>query len=130
MKNAVEKPFNYPASCIAFGQGQGRFRIEKLPPMVQLSSLNAICCADVDGDGTTDLVLGEMSWLSAAVWKAGCQPGHVLLNKGRGRFEWLYPDRSGLQLDGQIRDIVPLKEGMRGFYYSSATMSIRFIPVS
>jgi hypothetical protein len=40
--------------------------------------------------------------------------GHVLLGDGKGGFSWISPDRSGLQLPGQVRDIkaLPGKEKM------------------
>ncbi|HEX2533037.1 MAG TPA: hypothetical protein VHK69_04845, partial [Chitinophagaceae bacterium] len=34
--------------------------------------------------------------------------GHVLLNRGQGRFEYLPSRRTGLELPGEIRDIVYL----------------------
>jgi enediyne biosynthesis protein E4 len=34
--------------------------------------------------------------------------GHVLLNNGKGGFSWVPPSRSGLDLPGQLRDIVLL----------------------
>ena len=35
--------------------------------------------------------------------------GHLLLGNGKGHFSWTDPARSGLDLPGQIRDIVPLR---------------------
>ncbi|HSC36936.1 MAG TPA: FG-GAP-like repeat-containing protein, partial [Chitinophagaceae bacterium] len=58
LKNAQVKQFNYTPSVIAFNEGGGKFRIELLPPMVQLSSVNAVRCTDINGDGAPDLLLG------------------------------------------------------------------------
>ncbi len=109
MKNAVVKSFNYPASCITFSQGNGHFRTEKLPPMVQQSSVNVICSTDLNGDGLPDLVLGGNEFgFPPQFGRLDASLGHILLNKGKGQFEWLYPDRSGLDLEGEMRDIVDL----------------------
>src|SRR6185312_11870110 len=58
LQKCTVKEFNYPSSIVAINDGNGNFTIKKLPPMVQLSSVNAIHCMDVNEDGKTDLVLG------------------------------------------------------------------------
>jgi len=110
LKNARVKQFNYTPSCIAFNKGGGKFRITQLPPMVQLSSVNAISCTDVNGDGAPDLVLGGNDFdFPPQFGRLDASFGHVLLNDGKGHFAWLYPDESGVELLGQIRDIACIK---------------------
>jgi hypothetical protein len=107
MKKCLMKPFNYASSCIAWNEGKGKFTIQKLPVMTQLSCVNAIHCTDINGDGLTDIVLGgnkfeflpQFSRLDASF-------GNVLTNKGHKQFECLLPNVSGLELRGEIRDIV------------------------
>ena len=61
------------------------FSISKLPVQVQFSSVNAILCTDINGDGETDLIMGgnkfgflpQFSRLDASF-------GHVLINNGDG----------------------------------------------
>lgn len=109
MKTTSVKDFNYPSSCIAINEGNGKFSVQKLPPMVQFSSVNAAHCTDVNHDGYPDLILGgnefgfppQFSRLDASF-------GHVLLNKGKGHFTWIGSGQSGLELRGQIRDIVEI----------------------
>ena len=113
-KNTVVKTFTYNSSCIAFNEGGGKFTIQKLPPYVQFSSVNAIRCTDVNTDGLPDLVLGgniletqpQFSRLDASY-------GHVLINRGKRNFECLSPAASGLAVRGAVRDIVALK-GSKG----------------
>jgi enediyne biosynthesis protein E4 len=109
LDSSLVKLFNYPSSIIAFNEGNGHFRIRRLPTMVQLSSVNAALCIDVNHDGHTDLVLGgnEFGFLPQFGRLDGSF-GHVLLGDGKGNFSWTSPDRSGLDLPGQIRDIVPI----------------------
>jgi hypothetical protein len=107
LKNSLVKQFNFCSSIIAVNEGNGKFAIQKLPAMVQLSSVNAASLADVNGDGYADLVLGgnEFGFLPQ-FGRLDAGFGSVLLNNGKGGFDWIPPARSGLELRGQIRDIV------------------------
>jgi hypothetical protein len=109
LDSSLVKLFNYSSSIVAFNEGNGHFRIQRLPTMVQLSSVNAALCIDVNHDGHTDLVLGgnEFGFLPQFGRLDGSF-GHVLLGDGKGGFSWIGPNRSGLNLPGQIRDIVPV----------------------
>jgi hypothetical protein len=104
------RTFNFCSSIIAFNEGNGHFRIERLPTMVQLSSVNTALCTDVNHDGHPDLVLGgnEFGFLPQFGRLDGSF-GHVLLGDGHGRFRYISSDHSGLDLPGQIRDIAALK---------------------
>jgi hypothetical protein len=110
------KLFNYSSSIVAINEGNGKFTIQKLPVMAQLSSINAIKCLDINGDGFPDLVMGgnEFGFLPQFGRLDGSF-GDVLLNDGKGQFSWLNPKRSGLQLSGQIRDIGELSGKERSY---------------
>ena len=109
INNTPKKTFNYSSSCIAVNNGNGNFTIRRLPDFVQFSSVNAILCKDVNEDGVTDLVLGgnkfnflpQFSRLDASY-------GHVLLNDSKGQFQWVKPAVSGLEVRGEIRDIIEI----------------------
>jgi enediyne biosynthesis protein E4 len=106
LDSAQVKRFNYTSSIVAINNGNGRFTIQRLPTAVQLSSVNAALCLDVNGDGFPDLVLGgnEFGFLPQ-FGRLDASFGHVLSGNGHGSFSCLSPDLSGLQLPGQIRDI-------------------------
>jgi hypothetical protein len=110
LKTSQVKTFNYCSSIVAINEGNGRFSIHKLPLMVQLSSVNAIRCMDLNGDGFPDLILGgnEFGFLPQFGRLDGSF-GDVLLNDGKGNFNFMENARSGLNILGQVRDIALIK---------------------
>ncbi len=110
LKNCVVKQFNYPSSIIAFNEGNGKFSIQKLPPAVQFSSVNAAYCTDIKNNGKMDLVLGGNEFgFQPQFGRLDASYGHVLLNNGKGNFTEMSPADSGLELPGEIRDIAEIK---------------------
>lgn len=109
LENVAVYPFDYPSSCIALNDGKGGFTVQKLPLPVQLSCVNTILCEDVNSDGKMDLILGgnqfgflpQFSRLDASL-------GQVLINRGGARFAAPGPEVTGLELRGEVRDIVPV----------------------
>ncbi len=110
IKKASETTFDYPSSCIAINDGKGTFTVRKLPVMTQLSCIRSILCTDVNADGKTDLVLGgnEFDFLPQFS-RLDASFGHVLINDGDANFDCVGAAQSGLELRGQIRDIVSIK---------------------
>jgi hypothetical protein len=112
LSDAVTRTYNYTSSCIAYSNGKGGFEVQELPYQVQLSSVNAIAVADIDNDGRDDLVMGGNFFaLQPQFCRLDASFGHVLLNKGSRKFEYLSSDRSGMQLPGAIRYILPFRKG-------------------
>jgi hypothetical protein len=110
LDSSLVKTFNFCSSVIALNEGNGRFRIQRLPTMVQLSSVNAIRTTDLNGDGHPDLVLGGNDFgFLPQFGRLDGSFGHVLLGDGHGHFKYTASGLSGLFLTGQIRDIAPLK---------------------
>ena len=104
--------FNYSSSVVALNEGNGRFELRPLPAAVQFSSVNAIQCTDLNGDGFPDLVLGgnEFGFLPQ-FGRLDASVGQILLGNGKGDWTCLPPDRSGLDIPGQIRDIALIGSG-------------------
>lgn len=109
VKQALVKQFNYASSCVAVSKGDGNFAIQKLPVMVQLSSVNAIKCTDVNNDGRVDLIIGgNNSGFLPQFGRLDASFGDVLLNDGGGHFTCMSHEKTGLYLRGDVRDIVEL----------------------
>src|SRR6185312_6661861 len=116
LQKCTVKEFNYPSSIVAINNGNGNFTIKKLPPMVQLSSVNAIHCMDVNEDGKTDLVLGGNLYTFLPQFeRLDASFGDVLLNDGKGDFKWVGQKKSGLNVQGMVRDIAEIP-GTNGPY--------------
>lgn len=82
-------------------QGDGRFVFEPLPRLAQIAPGFGIVLEDVDGDGNLDLYLAQ-NFFSPQVETGRMDGGVSLLlrNRGNGRFEPIWPDRSGLVVPG------------------------------
>ena len=107
LSNANTRVFNYASSCIAYNEGQGKFSLVTLPVMAQLSSVNAVNCADIDNDGKKDVIIGgNKFWFPTQFGRLDASLGTVLINNGKRTFSWLYPNQSGLHLTGEVKDIV------------------------
>jgi hypothetical protein len=106
LEHAIVKQFNYCRSIVAINEGNGKFRIQPLPVMVQLSSLDAIDIVDLNGDGKPDLVAGgNMFGFPPQFGRLDGSYGHVLMNDGNGNFKWIEPAKSGVSLRGEIKDV-------------------------
>ena len=109
-EKAEQKLFNYCSSVIAINEGGGRFRIEKLPVWVELSSVNAVEITDVNGDSKPDLVMGgNMFTFPPQFGRVDASYGHLLLNKGNGKFGYVMNKESGMNVRGAMRCLKEVK---------------------
>jgi hypothetical protein len=77
--------------------------------MVQLSSVNATSCMDVNKDDKIDLILGGNLYTFLPQFeRLDASFGDVLLNDGKGNFTWVPQKKTGLNVRGQVRDIVEI----------------------
>ena len=110
MEKSVVKQINYSSSCILFNSGNGNFSIKKLPVPVQLSSVKAILCLDINADGFIDIVIGGNEFgFQPQLGRLDAGDGDVLVNDGKGNFTVIDQAVTGLELPAQLRDIVLVK---------------------
>jgi len=110
VSRSIIKQFNYCSSIVAVNKGNGQFAIQQLPPMTQLSSVNAIHCMDVNNDGFTDVVLGgNLYGFLPQFERLDASYGDVLINDGKGRFSFTPQKQTGLQVQGEVRDIAAIE---------------------
>ena len=109
---------------VAINNGKGSFRVEALPTMVQLSSVNAIAVTDLNKDNKPDLIMGgNMFDFPPQFGRLDGSYGHVLINTGGGRYNWIAPAQSGLSLRGAIKDIKEIKIGVGDKSYFTITQN-------
>ena len=110
LAKAEIKTFNYCSSVVAINKGGGSFDVQPLPLHVQLSSVNAICTTDVDGDGKTDLLLGgNLFTFPPQFGRLDASYGHVLRNNGKGGFDYVPTKTAGINVKGETKDIKEIK---------------------
>lgn len=106
LNKSVVKLFNYASSIIAINKGNGKFEIQKLPPMVQISSINAIHQMDINNDGFMDLILGGNKFgFPPQFGRLDASYGDILINNHKGGFTRLDYNQSGLEIKGEVKDI-------------------------
>lgn len=86
------------------------FVVHELPMMAQVSKLFALQAMDIDNDGDLDVLGGGNFYgVSSYQGRYDASYGLVLRNDGKGNFNALSPVDSGFLLNGEIRDIRPVR---------------------
>jgi hypothetical protein len=110
LNGVQQKQITETASVVAINKGNGRFSIQPLPELAQLSSIKAIVAEDINGDGKTDLIIGGNEFnFQPQLGRLDASEGLVLLNNGQGNFIPLDQQQTGLNLKGMVRSILPLQ---------------------
>jgi enediyne biosynthesis protein E4 len=116
LSNCIVKEFNYGSSIIAFNKGNGHFVIQKLPPLTQTSSINAIHQMDINDDGYMDLILGGNKYgFPPQFGRLDASYGDVLVNDHKGGFTRLDYNESGLEIRGEVKDILEIPAGKKDY---------------
>lgn len=109
LKGAEEFSVNQFASVYLENQN-GKFVVHELPMLAQVSKLFALQAIDIDHDGDLDVLGGGNQYgVSTYQGRYDASYGLVLQNDGKGNFVALSPIATGFLLNGEIRDIRPLK---------------------
>ncbi len=117
VRSASVKMFNYCSSVIAWNEGNGKFTIQDLPVEVQLSSVNAVVCKDINQDGKMDVVLGgNITECLPQFGRLDANYGIVLENKGNRSFDVMPPSYTGVTLTGMVRDIVWIDGKQKNYF--------------
>ena len=86
------------------------FITHELPVQAQWYPVYSINVADVNHDGKKDIIIaGNQSYSRIKFGAYGCGKGDVLINKGNARFERLSPLTSGLNILGDVRNSLVIK---------------------
>jgi hypothetical protein len=123
-KAAIEKSILKSAvlfeSCLFLNNGNGTFKIKKLPIQAQFSPVRDILVRDIDKDGIQDLILtGNDYAVNPSYGRYDASYGWCLLGSRTGEFRTLMPVESGLKIEGDARKILPIKISRKPYFLST-----------
>lgn len=97
-----------------FIQGNGQFSIKPLPALAQTAPVNALLCADFNGDHQMDILLtGNSDAPNISTGRYDALNGLLLLGDGAGNFQPMDAEHSGFFVDGvgKSLELLNLKTG-------------------
>ncbi len=98
------------SSGVMLNIGNGEFKFKAFDQLNQISVTNSIVIEDFNQDGFADLILaGNFYLMEAETIRLDAGVGSFLLNDKKGYFNNIPNHKSGLFLDGDIRDLKMLK---------------------
>ena len=110
LNSAFNRKANWFASSYIENLGNGTFNITALPNLAQLSATNSLITMDVDKDGNLDVILGgNMHSAEIETARHDASYGLILLGDGTGNFNVLENRFSGLNLNGDIKNMQVIK---------------------
>ncbi|SDE73612.1 Repeat domain-containing protein [Pricia antarctica] len=101
----ILKAKNFATSYIE-NLGNNKFKVSPLPAPAQFSPIYGILAQDFNTDGNLDVILaGNFFGTRVKYGRYDANKGLLLLGNGKGNFEPVSTQESGLNIDGEIRDI-------------------------
>ena len=96
-------------SCWYKNMGNGKYKKMRFPIEAQFAPIFSIDVNDYNQDGEEDILLGgNMYEVSPNIGRADASLGVYLESDGQGNYLSVEPEKSGLMLQGQIRQIEPI----------------------
>jgi hypothetical protein len=104
--NAI-KPLQATTFNTVYLENTGNGLVKKdLPVQAQYAPVYAMCSADINGDGNSDLLLfGNNQYNRMRLSTFDANFGQVYLGDGKGNFSYLRQNQSGLSVKGDVRSV-------------------------
>ncbi len=97
-------------SSLIINNGDGTFSVKALPVEAQFSVASGIIYDDFDGDNIQDiLIAGNFFPFRVQQGRMDASLGCLLKGDGKGNFVPISKEKTGLNLNGDIRDIIQIK---------------------
>jgi hypothetical protein len=115
LKKATVMEARLFASSIAINRGEGGFALRPLPVEAQFAPVYAAMAEDFDGDGRVDVLLaGNFDGVTPLRGRYDASYGLLLRGDGSGRLTSVDLEESGLEIEGQVRDMKWLRHARSG----------------
>jgi len=110
LKNSIKYKANYLNSAFVRNNGHGNFSLEPLPATAQFSAMNAMITDDFDKDGKLDVCINTNDYgTDPANGRYDALNGLVLKGDGKGHFQPLTIEQSGIYIPGNGKGLAKLK---------------------
>jgi len=110
LKNSIKYKANYLNSAFVRNNGHGNFSLEPLPATAQFSAMNAMITDDFDNDGKLDVCINTNDYgTDPANGRYDALNGLVLKGDGKGHFQPLTIEQSGIYIPGNGKGLAKLK---------------------
>ena len=109
LKDAQQLTANDFSHCIIINEGDGKFKMSKLPSVTQISCINGMIADDFDQDGNADLLInGNDYGTEVSVGRYDACSGLFLRGDGKGGFSPMSILQSGIYIPGNGRALAKL----------------------
>ncbi|MCE7065499.1 VCBS repeat-containing protein [Dyadobacter sp. CY326] len=111
LNGVKELKANYLKTTYFEKAADGKFVEKSLPFQAQVSPVYTIAAVDYDQDGKKDLLLcGNVSRARLRFGKYDANYGVLLKGNGKGQFAYISQDKSGFDMKGDVRSVLPIGE--------------------
>ena len=108
-------------SCLFRNDGNGKFTMIALPSQAQFSALNGMIADDFDGDGNLDLLINTNDFSTDVLsGRYDALNGLLLKGNGKGGFQSLSIEESGIYIPGNGKALVRLKSSKDGYLIAAS----------
>ena len=117
LEKAEIKEVNTFESVYLENLGSNKYKLTPLPILAQTSKIMTLFLDDYDGDGIKDVIIGG-NFYGSNMYQAryDASYGLILKSDGKGNFKTIIPTKSGLMLEGEIRDIQKITVNKLPYY--------------
>ena len=117
LEKAEIKEVNTFESVFLENLGSNKYKLTPLPILAQTSKIMTLFLDDYDGDGIKDVIIGG-NFYGSNMYQAryDASYGLILKSDGKGNFKTIIPTKSGLILEGEIRDIQKITVNKLPYY--------------
>ena len=105
------------ASLVLRNEYGVKFNVDTLPFMAQISPVYSILSDDLNNDGYNDLILGgNLSEIKPEFGPSNASYSSLFIGNKDSKFEYVNSKKSGIFIDGDLRDLIKIKINKKDSY--------------